>query len=341
MCARRTQKKDLSAPQTTFTFEMEVDGTPMRLDAFLATRMPWRSRSFFQTMIKRGEVRVNGAHRRASRMITPGDRVDVYVERYQDIPEDITPATLSVVYEDEDILVANKQPGDLVHPTGPHLYTTLMNTVHARYAGASYLPQSVHRLDKDTSGVLLIAKEDAIRRWLGCEIERRAVEKTYLALVHGVCAASSGEMCEPLGDCRYSHIRIKQWINESEGMPSRTLYTVLGRAPVVSGMPHGVSLLCVRIITGRTHQIRIHLAARGHSIIGDKLYGNGPETCADIAVHTHMLHAWHMRVRPSATRPYMRFCAPPPPFFSSCLETIFGRSFVQSLVLPAATECDE
>lgn len=327
MCARRVEKKDLSSPLNTFSFTVEEDDIPVRLDRYLAEHMPWRSRTFFQSMIEKGEITVNGSHRRASRSLNPGDLIVVDVSEYQQEHSAGSDIPLDIVYEDDSILVVNKQQNVIVHPTGPHLYDTVMNAVHERYKEAEYAPQSVHRLDKHTSGNLIIAKKDKTRRWLGAEIERRNVEKIYLALVHGVFAPREGEIAYPLASCDYTHIRLKQWVDHVNGLHAQTQYTVLASTPVARGMLNGASLVKIRIITGRTHQIRVHMAASGHPIIGDILYGYGQESCAGEEITSHMLHAWKTGLQPAPDSERMLFTAPPPRIFMNCIEKLFGVSF--------------
>jgi 23S rRNA pseudouridine1911/1915/1917 synthase len=332
MCARRVEKKDLSAALNIFSFSIKEDDLPIRLDRYLAEKMPWRSRTFFQTMIEKGDVTVNGYQRRASRSLNLNDRIVVDVTKYQQEHSPVTDIPLDIVYEDDSLLVINKQQGMIVHPTGPHLYDTIMNAVHERYKNAVYAPQSVHRLDKHTSGNLIIALKDTVRRHLGTEIERRNVDKIYLALVHGMFEKRNGEITLPLTSCAYSHIRLKQWIDQKNGLHAQTFYSVLASAPNVPGILNGASLVKIKIITGRTHQIRVHMAATGHPLIGDLLYGHGNEMCADEKITSHMLHAWKTELQPSLESDRILFTAPPPQIFMRCIEKLFGASIVAHIL---------
>jgi 23S rRNA pseudouridine1911/1915/1917 synthase len=219
----------------------------------------------------------------------------------------------------------NKQPGIVVHPTGIHLYDTLMNAVHAHYHGADYLPRIVHRLDRETSGVLVLAKHDAARTHLARQIEGRTVSKSYRALVHGVFARREGSIDSPLGTCRFSHIRLKQDVNDCDGLPSHTDYCIAASAPSVPGFVNGLSLVDLVISTGRTHQIRVHLAASGHPVLADKLYGR--ERACRLRGHEiehHLLHAWKFGcIHPGTNAPVV-FTAPLPNPFSACVSSIFG-----------------
>lgn len=276
-------------------------------------------------MIARGEVLVNARPVRASRQLNPGDVIELTLTRHQ---QEYTPPDLSlldILYEDEVLLVLNKPAGVVVHPTGVHLYDTLLNAVHARYAHAAYLPRPVHRLDKETSGVLVLAKTDAARVDLGLQIEHRRVVKAYRALVHGVVAPRSGDIALPLGASRHSHIKLKQAVRYDAGLPARSVYEVEASTPMAPGALDGLSLVNVRLVTGRTHQIRVHLAAIGHPIIADKLYGR-ERTCeiAGVQIANHLLHAWKFTCVHPLTQESMTFVAPLPGEFARCVEAVFG-----------------
>ena len=287
--------------------------------------MAWRSRSFFQKMIRLGEVTVNQKHSRAGRYLLEGELIHVDVSRYQQKfahPESIP---LDRIYEDDHLLVLNKPAGIVVHPTGKHLYDTLMNAVHAHYKDAAYLPRLAHRLDKDTSGVLVLAKSEFIRSELARQIEGRQVAKTYRALSHAVFSRRDGEIILPLAVSRYSHNRLKQAIVFDGGLPAHSIYHVEATAPNVPGFIDGLSLVTVRLVTGRTHQIRLHLAAIGHPILADKLYGR-ENSCSlgDIEISRHLLHAWKFGCRHPATGDEIEFTASLPPIFAACTNSLFN-----------------
>ncbi|MCX7846671.1 MAG: RluA family pseudouridine synthase [bacterium] len=316
---------NLAQPVDRATFTVAADELPDRLDRYLARRLPWRSRVFFQTMIERGEVLVNAKPARPSRQLSPGDVIELHLARHQQAYVPPNPAALDILFEDDVLLVLNKPPGVVVHPTGVHLYDTLLNAVHARYPHASYLPRPVHRLDKETSGVLVLAKTDAARVHLGLQIEQRRVVKTYRALVHGVMAPREGNIDLPIGDSRYSHIRLKQDVVREGGLPAHSSYYVEASTPFTHDLLHGASLVTVRLITGRTHQIRVHLAAVGHPIIADKLYGRERQcVIADLQITGHLLHAWKFSCQHPTSRELLTFVAPLPPTFAACVQALFG-----------------
>ena len=316
--------KNLAAPINAVSLSVTEADLPVRLDAFLARRMPWRSRSFFCQMIKKGEVRVNGGLARAGRRLEINDLVALDVTSYQQHYSPPADMDISIIYEDDDLLVLNKPPGIVVHPTGIHLYDTLLNVVHAQYSGAAYLPRPVHRLDRETGGVLMCVKNDAARTHVARQIEARRIGKTYRALVHGMISPRAGEIMMPIGTSRHSHIRLKQDVVFDGGLPAHTTYEVIASAPVVQGFLDGLSLLSVRIFTGRTHQIRVHMAALGHPVLADKLYGREDE-CAvgSVPVVHHLLHAHSFAcVHPRTDKP-VEFTAPLSPVFAACVQHLW------------------
>ncbi|RLD09513.1 MAG: hypothetical protein DRI44_08325 [Chlamydiae bacterium] len=317
------KEKNLAKPILSFKFVVNDDDLPSRPDKYLAKKMPWRSRTFFQKMIKDGEVEINGKKCRRGKSLCANEIIIVNVSNHQQ--EFSSPESIPVdkIYEDEDILVINKAPGIIVHPTGRHLYNTLMNAVHSEYADADYRPRLVHRLDKDTSGVLVLAKNEFARSELARQIENREVKKIYLALVHGVFGCRSGKIELPIGQGNYSHIRIKQEISE-KGLYAKSIYEILASAPCVKGFPSGLSLVKVRLITGRTHQIRLHLSAIGHPVLADKLYGRETNCYLDnIKINTQLLHAWKFGCHHPSTRKEIEFSAPLPSVFCDCVKKLF------------------
>lgn len=323
MAARRPAKH-FGKPVEEYVLHVEEADAALRLDQFLVRRMAWRSRTYFQGMVAHGEVQINGRVGRASTPVRLNDVVTIDISRHQQpyLPSNIA---LDILLEDNDLLVLNKPPGIVVHPTGIHLYDTLLNAIHARYHDAAYMPRMVHRLDKDTSGVLVCAKNEQARTRLAQQIEGHQVVKLYRALVHGVPARRAGEITLPLGASRHSHIRIKQDVVQDGGLPAHSVYTVEASAPVVPGIIDGVALVCVRLMTGRTHQIRVHMAAIGHAVLADRLYGR--ETRCNIGaltITTHLLHAWQYSFAHPTTKAPLTVTAPLPPPFQACVQYCFG-----------------
>jgi 23S rRNA pseudouridine1911/1915/1917 synthase len=262
----------------------------MRLDKFLARRMPWRSRTNLRKLLDEGRVDAGDRAVRPGTKLRIGDRVHV------DLPPPDTPVRsaeipLELLYEDEHLLALDKQPGVVVHPVGKHRYDTLINALHHRYRNLEdpardVVPKLAHRIDQFTSGVLLVAKRDDVRTELGRQFEEREVSKRYLAITVGAPPADAGLMDQPLGPDPHADHRTKQ-AARPDGQPSRTTFQVLERF-------EGHALVACEPHTGRTHQIRVHLAANGWPILGDHLYGNAePFRGADgeVVLDRYALHA--------------------------------------------------
>ena len=255
----------------------------LRLDQFLGAHLTWRSRSSIQKLIKDGYVLVDVAtpdhpdgtgaarhERRPGRRLHHGTRVVVIIpeEHRLQMSADAT-GDVAVLYEDEEVLVVDKPPLAAVHPSGRHMVDTLIQRVHARYKSeveaGRMVPRLCHRLDRETSGLVLISKNPRTHPDLTRQFEEREVQKEYLAVVWGDVESAQGSLRHPIGPSRVSSIRLKMVVR-SDGLESRTDWSVVERVP-------GYGLLSCTIFTGRQHQIRVHLAAMGHAIVGDKLYG--------------------------------------------------------------------
>ncbi len=264
-------------------FRERVAGFHIRLDQFLATHLSWRSRSSIQELVHEGYVWIDlaspeapeGSGRevielRPGRKLHHGSRVVVVIPLEQRLPAmSADPAALAILYEDEEVVAVDKPPMLAVHPSGRHLSDTLIQRVHAHYLpeveSGRLVPRLCHRLDRETSGIVLIGKNSATHHLVMRQFERRRVEKDYLAIVHGEFADERGMIDFPLAPARASTIALKMTA-AAEGLVSRTDWHVVERYP-------DYTLLRCRLHTGRQHQIRVHLAAIGHPIVGDKLYG--------------------------------------------------------------------
>lgn len=244
-----------------------------RLDLFLRTRCPELSRSRIQTLIKAGEILVNGAEVRQAYLVQPGDEIAVAVPEPAALEASPQDLPLAIVYEDADLLVVNKAAGMTVHPAPGAQDGTLVNALlhHCRdLSGINGVlrPGIVHRLDKETSGLLVVAKSDIAHRTLAARLQAHEIDRRYLALVWGVCREDGGRIEAPID--RNPKNRKKMAVVEG-GRAATTNFSVVERCPFTS-------LVECRLETGRTHQIRVHLAHVGHPVFGDPIYGGRAQT---------------------------------------------------------------
>jgi 23S rRNA pseudouridine1911/1915/1917 synthase len=295
------------------THQLTADRGGERLDAFLARRLPELSRTHLKRLIDAGFVTIDGRIPKASEKTHEGLEVTVEVpppEELSLVPEAIP---LTIVYQDSDLIVVDKPAGLTVHPAPGHPSGTLVNALLAacpdlQGISGTLRPGIVHRLDKDTSGLLVVAKNDRAMRALQSQLSERTVHKTYLALVHGVPKPREGQIEAPIG--RSTRNRKKMAVVDN-GRESTTRYKVREE------VPGGYALLEVEPVTGRTHQIRVHLAAIGHSVFGDPLYGRPSPL-----LPRQFLHAWKLAFRMPLGGREVEFESPLPPDLRSVLEQL-------------------
>jgi 23S rRNA pseudouridine1911/1915/1917 synthase len=286
-----------------------------RLDKWLASQLPARSRSEIQRWIEAGLVTVRGRSSKASYRLASGDEIAVAIPEPEDYAVEPEPIPLDVVYEDGDLLVVNKPAGMVVHPGAGNWHGTLVNAVLHHCPGLAGVggarrPGIVHRLDRDTSGLILVAKNDAAHRALQAQFKDRAVQKTYLALVYGEVQPPRGEIAAPIGrDPRQRHRMAV--VSAAAGRPAVTRYETRGHyAAVAAGRPQTdrrFTLLACYPLTGRTHQIRVHLAHVRHPIVGDDTYGGRRRPL--LACPRQFLHAHRLRFHLPATGELLEFVA--------------------------------
>jgi len=290
-------------------FQIDPRAAGDRLDRFLAAALPHLSRSRLQTLIKDGHVTVNGKPAKSSEKVRTGWMVTVEEPPAEPTLLEPEAIPLDVLFEDADLLVLNKPPGLVVHPAAGHPRHTLVHALLAHCTSLSGIggekrPGIVHRLDKDTSGCLVVAKNDAAHTHLSRQFAGRTVTKIYLALVQGYFAgARSGAIDNQIG--RHPVDRKKMAVLARGGKASRTTWRVVQDLPGVG------SVVECTLHTGRTHQIRVHLKHLGHPLLGDSLYaprlvGHYPR---------QMLHAWKLGFTHPRTGEVMHFCSPLPEDF--------------------------
>lgn len=286
-----------------------------RLDRYVARSLPDLSRSFAQQLIAAGQIVVNGTAARASAELHSGDQVAVTIPPPQPIelqPEDIP---LQVVYEDDDVVVIDKPAGMVVHPAPGHWGGTLVNALLARYptmqVGNDLRPGIVHRLDAGTSGLLVVARNDRAMHYLSDQQRARQMRKIYLAVVEGHFKESSGTIDAPIG--RHPTDRLRMAVVAS-GRAARTHYRVIEELG-------SYSLLELQLETGRTHQIRVHMAHRGRPILGDPLY-SGRRGRPTFGLEHQFLHAWRLGFHRPDDGQWVEFEAPLPADLQNVLDRL-------------------
>ena len=294
-------------------------GNPQRLDQYLLRQGLRRSRTFLQKMIRQGEIQVNQHPAKSSQILHPGDRIHVRIPA--PTPLEIKPEQipLDILYEDPSLLVLNKPAGLVVHPAPGHDTGTLVNALlhHCQDLsgiGGRERPGIVHRLDKGTTGVLLVAKTDEAHRNLSKQFATHSISRTYLALVSGRMKKSPGKIDLAIGRDRIHRKKISA--RTSRPRPSTTLFSIVERfrsATLVAAMPQ----------TGRTHQIRVHLASTGHPVLGDTAYGGRKVgTIARVRIERPMLHAYRLGFIHPVTHKFMEFETPLPEDMDQAIQAL-------------------
>jgi 23S rRNA pseudouridine1911/1915/1917 synthase len=306
-----------SAPLAVTVPEQATD---TRLDRFLATVPGVGTRSQAKQLIAAGRVRVDGVVRKSAHVVKAGMQVEVRVRRAT--PARVEPEALpvAVLYEDEHLLAIDKPPGMVVHPAPGTRRGTLVNALVHRLGvlagvGDPDRPGIVHRLDRDTSGVLLVARTTAALEALARQFRERTIAKRYLAIVRGTLAAESGTIDRAVG--RHPRERKRMSVHSRRGRRAITRWKVVERLP-------GATLVRLAPETGRTHQLRVHLAALGHPIVGDRVYGvrRSARSAGVVAAPRQALHAEEIRfAHPADGRP-VTIRAPLPEDFATVLAAL-------------------
>ena len=296
----------------TESLRFPVEKRAPRLDRFLAAAHPAISRSRWQQLIAGGGVAINGAEiRKPNAALAPGDVLSCVLPEPEPVGLVAADIPLDVLFEDADLIVLNKPAGLVVHPAPGHAADTLVNALLHHCAdlqgiGGELRPGIVHRLDKDTSGVLVVAKNEQAVAHLVAQFSAHRVEKEYLALVWGAPEKPSGTIELPIG--RHPANRKKMAV-VARGRAAVTHYETLAATPLAA-------ILRVRIETGRTHQIRVHLAHLGHPVVGDAVYGRARRGLPEnLSIPRQMLHAHVLKLVHPRDGRRLEFTAPPPPDF--------------------------
>ncbi|MBE9580780.1 MAG: RluA family pseudouridine synthase [Proteobacteria bacterium] len=310
-----------------FSFTATEKEAGRRLDTVIAARIPALSRSYVGRLIREGRVTVNSLTTKSAYVTRRGDVVRAEIPPPQPIACKPEPIPLAILYEDSEVIVLNKPAGLVVHPAAGHQSGTLVNALlyHCRDLqgiGGDLRPGIVHRLDKDTSGTLVVAKNDMAHDCLSRQFRKRHVQKQYMALVWGDMKASAGVIDLPIG--RHPVDRKKMSTRSRRSRSTETRWKIKEAFP-------GVTLLEIDLKTGRTHQIRVHCAATGHPVVGDATYGGTKRwkgTPLQDARHIlrsvkrQMLHAWKLAFAHPRTGELMRFESPLPEDMASVLKSL-------------------
>ena len=305
----------------------EIADSGLRIDKYLSSVNEQLSRSYIQKLLKSGLVLVDGKPVKASYQVDEGDVISL------DIPEAVEPEIepedmdLDILYEDQDVILVNKPKGMVVHPAAGHYSHTLVNGLmyHCKdqLSGINGVmrPGIVHRIDMDTTGVIIACKNDMAHNSIAAQLKEHSITRRYQAIVHGVLKDDTGTIEGPIG--RHPTDRKKMSINYNNGKNAVTHYKVLKRFRQYTHVE-------CRLETGRTHQIRVHMASIGHPLLGDLVYG--PGKCPIPGLQGQTLHAGILGFIHPRTGEYMEFTAPLPEYFTKLLNTLPEYPFCPTFV---------
>ncbi|MDL2269890.1 RluA family pseudouridine synthase [Desulfosarcina sp. OttesenSCG-928-A07] len=306
-------------PPVCFSFQVDQRHSGIRLDTFVAGHVEACSRSLATALIRQGRITVDGVHHKPGYTVKSGEIISGTLP--DPASTDVSPEAIPMVvlYEDQDMLIVNKAPGMVVHPGPGHSGGTLVNALMHHFPELTDIsetlrPGIVHRLDKDTSGVLVVAKTDRAMDHFSDQFKTRNVRKHYLALIYGTPDALEGTISLPIG--RHPTARKKMSVKSRSPREAQTFWRIKSQFS-------GISLLELNIRTGRTHQIRVHCQAMGHPVVGDPVYGHreakrwlaqsAPETARMISdISRQMLHAWKIEIQHPADNRIITARAPLP-----------------------------
>lgn len=297
-------------------FTADIEHEDQRIDRYLTEMLPEQSRSFFQKLIRDGFVIVNHIIVKVNYRLKTGDVIEIDIP--DAVPTEIVPENipLDILYEDDDLLIVNKPKGMVVHPAVGHSTGTLVNAIMYHCQGnlsginGEIRPGIVHRIDKDTTGSLIICKNDEAHRNIAEQIKEHSVTRRYVAVVAGTFSEESGTVEGAIG--RHPNDRKRMTINEKNGKPAVTHYRVLQTLK-------GASFMEFELETGRTHQIRVHMASISHPLLGDTVYGNSknPYKLQGQALHARTIGFIH-----PTTGEYIEVSAPIPEYMTELVRKL-------------------
>ncbi|MEI6601953.1 MAG: RluA family pseudouridine synthase [Clostridia bacterium] len=296
--------------------QLQVVENGIRIDAFISKECPEISRSYVQKLIETGCISVNGIKTISKYKVKTNDLIQIELPIPVNpiaLPEDIA---IDVLYEDDQLLVVNKAKGMVVHPAAGNTKGTLVNALLSHCTGrlsdinGVVRPGIVHRIDKDTSGILVVTKTNAAHAYFSEKFKNHDIQRTYYAIVDGVIQENAGKIDAPIG--RNQNDRKKMAVNTINGKSAITHFEVVERF-------HGYTYIKVNLETGRTHQIRVHLAYIGHPLVGDHVYGRKKQPFTSLG---QALHAGVLGFNHPVTKEYMEFHVKPPKEFDEIIEKI-------------------
>lgn len=299
-----------------FSYQIGVGEDEERLDIWLTTAISGLSRSYIQKCIKDGQVSVNEKPAKAGYRLRVDDEISFLIPEAAEPAIEAEDIPLAVLYEDEDVLVVDKPKGMVVHPAPGHLSGTLVNAVlwhcKGQLSGINGVlrPGIVHRIDRDTTGSLIVCKNDMAHRAIAAQLKEHSLTRTYRAIVHGVLETEEGIIDAPIG--RDEHNRKRMAVDWKNGKNAVTHYHVLTRF-------REYTYIECRLETGRTHQIRVHMTSIGHPLLGDEVYGVRK---TPFRLEGQTLHAYKLGFCHPGNGAYVEVEAPLPPYFTKLLEIL-------------------
>ncbi len=295
---------------------LECDENSARIDAWLAGKLEEYSRSYIQKLCQDGHITVDGVGVKSNYKLKAGERVTALIPEAEVLQVKAEEIPLDIVYEDEHIIVINKPKGMVVHPAAGNYTGTLVNAL-MKHCGESLSdingiirPGIVHRIDKDTSGLLVVAKNNRAHEFLSKKLKTHDIKREYIALVEGIIYENTGKIDAPIG--RHPVERKKMSVNVKSGRNAVTHFKVLERFP-------SATCLELKLETGRTHQIRVHMAYINHPVLGDAVYGRKKQK---FDTQGQVLHARRLTFEHPATGKLMEFEAPVPDYFTRLIQEL-------------------
>jgi 23S rRNA pseudouridine1911/1915/1917 synthase len=316
-------KNDISIELNSQTIKLEVKENSDRIDSYLSQQLPDLSRSRLQKLIEEGNVQIDGRVCTAKKtLVRQGDRIEITIEPIQPLELQAEKIPLDILYEDEHLIIIDKPAGLVVHPAPGHQNGTLVNALLSHCPdlagiGGVQRPGIVHRLDKDTTGAMVIAKSDRVHQHLQAQIKAKTARREYLGVVCGVPSAENGTINLPIGRHPVERKKMAVVPIEKGGREAVTRWQILERLG-------NYTLIQFRLETGRTHQIRVHSAQMGHPIVGDPVYGSGRSVGVNLPGQA--LHAWKLTLEHPISGEIIEAIAPIPTALSKLLEVLRKRT---------------